>query len=111
LRRTSPNSLSFCKLQSTFAENFFAEHNYPRPDLTTAYLFNRGKLFQKSSAILQAIALTNSPVKYLTMFHVIPNSVRDGIYNFIASLRQYIKIGKTSCRKLTPGERKRFIEI
>ena len=111
LDRTSPNKLLFCKLQSAFAEDFFYQHNYPQPDLTTAYLFDRGRLYQKSSAILQAVGLTNSPVKHLKVFSLIPKSIRDGAYTIVASLRQYIKLGKKGCRLLTPSERQRFIEI
>ena len=111
LDRTSSNRLLFCKLQSAFAEDLFYLYGLPQPDLTTAYLFDRGRLYQKSSAILQAIGLTNSPVKYLKIFSLIPKPIRDGGYTIFASLRQYIKLGKNGCRLLTPRERQRFIEI
>ena len=111
LDRTSPDRLFFCKLQSSYARDFFDKHNYSQPDLTTAYLFHHSRLWQKSSAILQAITLTNSPAKYLKIFLAVPKPIRDGIYTAVASLRQYIKIGKNNCRMLTPKERQRFIEI
>ena len=111
LDRTSPNKLLFCQLQSKFALNFFSEHNYPQPDLTTAYLFYRGRLFQKSSAVLQATSLAHPPVNYLKVFLAVPKFIRDGIYNLVSRLRKHIKIGKTNCRLLTPSQRQRFIEI
>ena len=111
LNRTSPNKLLFCKLQSQFALDFFAQHNYPQPDLTTAYLFYRGRLFQKSSAVLQAASLAHPPVKYLEVFLAVPKFIRDGVYNIVSKLRQHIKIGKKNCKLLTPSQRQRFIEI
>ncbi|MCC0177963.1 DUF393 domain-containing protein [Waterburya agarophytonicola K14] len=111
LDRTSFNTLLFCKLQSEFARNFFIQHNYPQPDLTTAYLYHRDRLFQKSSAILKAVSLANKPVKYLQIFLAVPKFIRDSIYNLVSRLRQQIKIGKKNCRLLTPQERQRFIEI
>lgn len=111
LDRTSFDSLLFCKLQSRFAQDFFSQHNYSQPDLTTAYLFHRSRLFQKSSAVLKAISLAKTPVKHLQVFLAVPKFIRDGIYDLVSRLRQHIKIGKTNCRLLTPQERQRFIEI
>jgi predicted DCC family thiol-disulfide oxidoreductase YuxK len=56
LDKTKLASLLFCTLQSEYAENFFAKHSYQQPDLSTAYLFLNGYLYQKSSAMLKAIA-------------------------------------------------------
>lgn len=111
LDRTSFDSLLFCKLQSSFAEEFFLQRNYSQPDLTTAYLFHRSRLFQKSSAVLRAISLADTPAKNLQVFLAVPKFIRDGIYNLVSRLRQHIKIGKTNCRLLTAQERQRFIEI
>jgi len=111
LDRTSPNRLSFCKLQSKYAQEFFNQHNYPQPDLTTAYLFYRSRLFQKSSAVLQAVSLAKTPARYLEIFLAVPKFIRDGIYNLVSKLRKHIKIGKMNCRLLTPSQRQRFIEI
>lgn len=110
LDNTSPDSLLFCQLQSEFAEQFFLEHNYPQPDLTTAYLFHRGRLYQKSSAVLEAVALSNKFIKHLGIFLAVPKFIRDTVYDLVSAFRQYIKIGKNNCRLLTPRERNRFIE-
>ena len=111
LDRTSADRLLFCKLQSQYAQDFFDRHNYPQPDLTTAYLFDRSRLFQKSSAVLQAVSLAKTPVKYLKVFLAVPKFIRDGVYDLVSKFRQQIKIGKTNCRLLTPSQRQRFIEI
>lgn len=110
LDNTSPDALLFCQLQSEFAKQFFAEHNYPQPDLTTAYLFHRSRLYQKSSAVLQAVGLSNKLVKHIKLFLAVPKFVRDTVYDFVSTFRQYIKISNKNCRLLTPLERNRFIE-
>ena len=111
LSSTSPNTLLFCKLQSEFADDFFGKHGYPKPDLTTAYLFHRNRLYQKSSAVLKAVSLADGLVKHLGIFFVVPKFVRDGVYNLVATFRKQIKVGKMGCRLLTPSERRRFIEM
>lgn len=111
LSQTSPNVLSFCPLQSRFAREFFAARARPQPNLTTAYLFHGNRFYQKSSAVLQAVALGNGTVRYLGALLAIPKFIRDGAYNLVASFRQRIKIGKAGCRLLTPEERARFIEM
>lgn len=111
LNRTSNDALLFCKLQSTFADNFFARNNYPKPDLTTAYFFYRGRLYKKSSAVLKAISLANGAVKHLSVLAIVPKFIRDGAYDLVATFRHYIKLDNTKCQLLTPSERRRFIEM
>ena len=111
LDRTSPNTLLFCQLQSRFTEIFFSEHNYPQPNLTTAYLFHQDRLYQKSSAVLQAVALSNGLVQYVRVFLAVPKFIRDGVYDFVSIFRKQIGIRNKNCRLLTPDERKRFVEI
>ena len=111
LDKTPHNALLFCKLQSAFAGDFFVKHNYPKPDLTTAYLFHRGRLYQKSTAVLKAISLADGAVKHLGVFLAVPKFIRDGVYSFVAAFRKQIKVGKMGCQLLTPSERQRFIEI
>ena len=111
LNQTSDDALLFCKLQSTFAADFFARNSYPKPNLTTAYFFHRGRLYQKSSAVLKAIYLSNGAVKHIGVFFTVPKFIRDGAYDIVATFRHYIKLGNTNCQLLTPSERRRFIEM
>lgn len=112
LERTKLTSLlMFCPLQSKYAENFFAEHGYQQPDLTTAYLFHNYRLYQKSSAVLRGITFAEGMVRHLGIFLAIPLFIRDAVYDFISSVRKQIQVGKSSCRLLTSQERKRFISL
>ena len=111
LNQTSSEALLFCKLQSTFAADFFVRNSYPKPDLTTAYLFHRSCLYQKSSAVLKAISLANGGVKHLSVFLSVPKFVRDKVYDVVATFRHHIKLGKMECQLLNKSERRRFIEM
>ena len=111
LNRTSDDALWFCKLQSRFADDFFARNNYLKPDLTTAYFFYRGRLYKKSSAVLKAVSLTNGAVKHLSIFLTVPKFIRDRAYDLVATFRHSIKLDNTKCQLLTPNERRRFIEM
>lgn len=109
LKRTRASSLLFCSLQSEYAQTFFTERGYLIPDLTTAYLFSKGRFFHKSSAIIRAIALAEGPIRNLEIFLAVPPFIRDGIYDMISSIRDNIQIGKSNCRLLTPLEKQRFL--
>jgi len=112
LKRTKLTTLLFCPLQSQYADSFFAKHGYRQPDLTTAYLFYRGRLYQKSSAVLKAVTLAEGIVKYIGICSLaVPRFIRDAGYDFVASIRQSIKLGKNSCRMLTAEERQRFLSF
>lgn len=112
LKRTKPTSLLFSPLQSKYAQNFFAKHEYQQPDFTTAYLFHNGCFYQKSSAILRAIKLAEGLVRYLSICLLIPSFLRDAVYNLVSSMRKQVWLGKkNSCRLLTLQERERFISL
>ncbi len=106
---TKPSSLLFSSLQSEFTQGFFAENGFTQPDLTSAYLFHKGRLYQKSSAVIRAIALSEGLVKYLSICLIIPLFIRDGIYDLFAMNRKRIPIRKDVCRILTPQENQRFL--
>ena len=108
---TEQQSLLFCPLQSKYANDFFTNHRYRQPDLTTAYLFHNGRLYQKSTAVLKAITLAKGKIRYLSIFLAIPSFIRDSVYDFVSSVRKHIKVGKNNCRLLTPQERQRFLSL
>lgn len=111
LEKTKQTTLLFCPLQSEYAASFFTQHGYRQPDLTTAYLFHRGRLYQKSSAVLRSVGLVEGFFRHLSLLLAVPSFIRDGVYDFVSSVRQKIQIGKGSCRILTPQERERFLAL
>ena len=109
LDATTPSSLLFSSLQSNFSEVFFEEDGFQQPDLTSAYLFYKGRIYHKSSAVIRVIALSDGLVRCLYIFLVVPLFIRDGVYDLIAMNRKRIPIQKKACRVLTHQESQKFI--
>lgn len=78
-------------------------------DFDGILLYEKGKLYGKSEAVLHISTYMKFPFSLISFFFWIPLFIRDGIYDFIAN-RRYRWFGKDEC--LIPDEkiRKRFIE-
>jgi len=77
--------------------------------LNSLVLIEHGKVFYKSSAALRIAKKLGGAWPLLFSFILVPEFVRDPVYNLIANNR-YRWFGKgNSCRLPTPEEAKRFI--
>jgi predicted DCC family thiol-disulfide oxidoreductase YuxK len=106
---TSGEKLVFASLQSVFCQDFFKKNSFPKPDMTTAYLYYNGRLYKKSTAVLNALSLSHTSFRLLSKLQVIPRFIRDSVYDLIASIRFLIPVKGSQCRVLSSEERQRFI--
>jgi predicted DCC family thiol-disulfide oxidoreductase YuxK len=110
LDNSAANRLSFCPLQADFSQELCREHGIEEVDLSTAYFFDGTKIHMRSSAVLRAITLCNTPARYLAVGIFIPKLIRDQFYSVISRFRKHIpRLRKTSCRLLTANETARFL--
>jgi predicted DCC family thiol-disulfide oxidoreductase YuxK len=110
LDNTAADRLAFSALQSDYAHALCREHGVEEPDLSTAYFFDGTKIHMRSSAVLRAISLCNTPARFLAFGLVIPKLIRDYCYSVISRFRKHIpRLGKNDCRLLAADERARFI--
>lgn len=100
--------IQFSALQSAFAIDFFERNNYPQPDFSTFYFYSDNRLFQKSKAAFKVIPYLKWYCQPLRIFSVLPTSLTDFGYNFIAKRRK--RIGGSFCVVPSIENRKRFIE-
>jgi len=75
-----------------------------KPD--TVILYFNNILFIKSDAVLKTASLLGFPVNILTVFRIVPKSVRDFLYDIIAKYR-YKLFGKKDYCKMGPENEKR----
>ena len=87
LRHEKNNSMKFAMLQGSFAKEFLYEKGITELNLTTFYLFRNNKLHSKSSAALHLIPFLKWYFLPLGLFWVIPKSMRDLVYDFVARNR------------------------
>jgi predicted DCC family thiol-disulfide oxidoreductase YuxK len=110
LDNTAADRLAFSALQSDYAHALCREHGVEEPDLSMAYFFDGTKIHMRSSAVLRAISLCNTPARFLAFGLVIPKLIRDYCYSVISRFRKHIpRLGKNDCRLLAADERARFI--
>ncbi|MBS1690428.1 MAG: thiol-disulfide oxidoreductase DCC family protein [Bacteroidetes bacterium] len=69
----------------------------------------KGRIYEKSDAVLQTARLLGGVWSLLLIGHILPRFVRDSIYNFIAR-RRYRWFGKRdACMVPSPAVRARFL--
>ncbi|WP_080875035.1 thiol-disulfide oxidoreductase DCC family protein [Oceanobacillus timonensis] len=109
LNKDQENQFLFTSLQSEAGE--FIREKYRVPDDLDSVLFIDGeKICMKSDAALNVLQKLPLPWKLLTAGKMLPYSIRDAVYDFIARNRHKWFGKKQSCRLPTPQERKQFVE-
>jgi predicted DCC family thiol-disulfide oxidoreductase YuxK len=82
LKNERSNELFFSSLQGEFAIHFLAERGIESISSNTLYLFENGKLYNKSRAALKG------PFGLLKMLYIFPRFFRDFVYDRIAANRK-----------------------
>ncbi|MCC7532909.1 MAG: DUF393 domain-containing protein [Bacteroidia bacterium] len=97
---------TFCSLQSKSAAKFLGD-NYSTDSIV---LYYNGKVYNKSTAVLNIVVLLGGLWKVAFLFKVIPKFLRDFIYDWIA-VNRYRWFGKLDACKLPDKEtHNRFLE-
>ncbi|MDF7822246.1 DCC1-like thiol-disulfide oxidoreductase family protein [Runella sp. MFBS21] len=98
----------FASLQSDYGQAILREHHRTVQDFETVLLVREGKLYEKSTAVLE-IARHLVGWRWLYLFRFLPTSIRDFVYGLIARNR-YSLFGKAdACRIPTKEERALFL--
>lgn len=110
IRRDTKNQFLFCPLQSDKGQQLLAQYGLPDSGLTSMILLQDGKAYRKSGAALRIARQIRMPWPLLSGFIVVPEFIRDRIYDFIGGHR-YRWFGKyDSCWVPDDESRKKFID-
>ncbi len=107
LNHEKSSKVYFSALQSAFAQQFFEEKQFAKPDLTTFYFYKEGRLYSKSTAALKLTGFLKFPYSMLQLFLVVPTFMRDFVYSFVAKRR--LNFANAFCVVPSSENRKRFI--
>ena len=109
IRFDKKNNFYFAALQSKFATEFFAVHNFvPKSD--SILYWDGKKMSEQSTAALKISKSLSFPVNLFLFFWIFPKPVRDWGYKLIARNR-YKWFGKQdSCMIPTPDLKRRFLD-
>lgn len=117
LKRDKRGRLQFASLQSDFAAKVLGRHGLDPKDLDTVYVVVNHdrpdeKVLARSAAVLRAWHELGGPWKLLaTTSRIIPRTLRDLVYRFVATNR-YRVFGKfETCMLPDPSQRSRFLDL
>jgi len=109
IKRDPGAQFHFASLQSEVGRKMVEEHGGNPDDLDTILLLEDDRLYNRSSAALRIAKRLRAPWPLLSIFLVIPASLRDLVYRIIAKNR-YRWFGKTeTCMVPTAAIRARFL--
>lgn len=108
LKNERSPEIYFSSLQSEFARQFFREHKFPEPDLSTFYFYNNGLLNERSTAALKVLPKLKWYFRFGVIGWMVPRFLRDALYNFIAKRRK--KIANNFCLLPTIEQQRRFLK-
>lgn len=98
----------FAPLQSDRARDLLDSATYPG-DFDSIVLLDGGRVFEKSDAVLRITSKLSWGWPLLSILRVIPRTVRDSVYDFVARHR-YSWFGRTdACHVPTEDLQSRFL--
>ena len=111
LDRDRAGRLRFAPLQGATAAPLLARHGLSGELRSVVFLRDQGTAaetpFVRSDAVFEALKVTGSPWRHAALLRVVPRSLRDAVYDFVARHRHLW--AAHTCRLPGPGERDRFL--
>jgi predicted DCC family thiol-disulfide oxidoreductase YuxK len=98
----------FASLQSDYAKTF-PDQALKKITIDSVIFYDEGKVFIKSSAVLKIASYLGYPYFVISAFRIIPVSIRDCIYDYIARNRSRWFGRRDSCRLPDEGSKDRFL--
>ena len=108
--RDDKDLFRFASLQSEFGLSILRKLNLSTKDFDTFVLIESKEYFIKSTAALKVVKDISGWLKILYPFIILPEFVRDSVYNLIAKNRYKIFGKSETCRVPTEEEKSKFIE-
>ena len=116
LKRDDDDQLRFASLQSELARKILERHGADPSDLDTVYVVENYDtsselLLKRSDAILRALGALGGIWKLSMLGKILPRTVRDLFYGFVATNR-YRVFGKYEvCMMPDPKYQKKFLDV
>lgn len=101
--------LRFASLQSKTAEDMLPALGIDPKDLDSLVIVDGGKVYNRSTAALEAARMLKAPYRWATIFLLVPKFIRDFFYKVFANNRYRLFGKKDECMIPTPELRARFL--
>ncbi|MCB0600339.1 MAG: DUF393 domain-containing protein [Saprospiraceae bacterium] len=109
LRHDPKEHIRVAALDSNFAHQLLEQTTGQRPKMDSVLFWKDGKIYDRSSAVLEILAILPRPWRWLWIFRIIPRPWRDTIYDWIARNRYRWFGTYATCPMPSKAIRDRFI--
>jgi predicted DCC family thiol-disulfide oxidoreductase YuxK len=109
IKRDHQSYFKFAALQSEAGITLQKEYKLPLNKWNSVILINNGKVFDRSSAVLNIVKKLSGPLSLLYIFIIVPPFLRNFIYDRIAENRYKWYGKRNECMIPTPDLMSRFI--
>lgn len=109
IQRDPQGLFHFASLQSSIGHTLQQQHQLPAAFTSFIYIEN-GKPYLRSTAALKVAGKLTGGWKLLSILLIVPQFLRDFVYDFIARNRYRWMGKKEACWLPTPELKKRFLE-
>jgi predicted DCC family thiol-disulfide oxidoreductase YuxK len=108
IKRDPKELFHFASLQSAVGQELLERYRVPL-DIDSIVLIEQGTVYVKSNAVLRICRHLRGAWKLLYIFKLIPISIRNSVYDWIAKNRYKWFGKKEMCMVLPPNVRKRLL--
>ena len=110
VKRDSAGTIRFASLQSGAGRRLLEEHKIDENYIESLVFFEEERFSVSSTAALRTLSYLESWQKHLIFLAVVPRSLRDLVYSFIARNRYKWFGRREQCMIPTPELSKRFLQ-
>jgi len=109
VKRDSSSTIRFASLQSRAGRRLLEEHKIDENYIDSLVLFEEERFSVSSNAALRTLSYLDGWQKHLIFLAVVPRSLRDLVYSFIARNRYKWFGRREQCMIPTPELKERFL--
>ncbi|MDQ2863749.1 MAG: thiol-disulfide oxidoreductase DCC family protein [Bacteroidota bacterium] len=109
IKRDKKNQFLFASLQSVEGRKILTENNLSSDKLYSIILVEDGKIYDRSTAALRVVKKLGGFWQFFYGFIIVPEFIRNGVYNFIAKNRYRWFGRKDECMIPTPELKSKFL--
>lgn len=110
IRWDKEESLKFASLQSKFGQRLLSDLKLDQENFTSIMYLRGNQVFTRSTAVIFILTDLGGIGNLMRIFYIIPKSLRDKIYLWVAKNRYRWFGKKDQCMIPTPELKKRFLD-
>ena len=110
LRHNKDQTIKFASVQSTLGAEVLRAYGLPTDVYETMIYLEDGQLYTKSTAALKIATRLSLPWQLCRAFHIMPRSIRDWLYDRVASNRYRLFGKRDQCYLPDQNTRHRFLD-